>query len=232
MYYPKSQIVVNLYTNGQEYVIKSSKENYIGSFWKTADGKFFTGKTPESKNIQELILSPSSTTASSLSNDVYVNNSYTITNLYTKVYPVFSQMQYIPLSFTPNPTQSDYDLGEFTRYFCKKTNEIRYLEINKETYEKLIGQDPTYLWQIYIPFKYQWNISGEKKQIYSINKKVTEYMITKFNLFSLNKFLKEDYLKFWKPSLNLKPSTSIVNTDSLPTPQTNGGGYQGKELLS
>ena len=57
-------------------------------------------------------------------------------------------------------------------------------------------------------------------------------MITKFNLFSLNKFLKEDYLKFWKPSLNLKPSTSITNTDSLPTPQTNGGGYQGKELLS
>ena len=86
MYYPKSQIVVNLYTNGQEYVIKSSKENYIGSFWKTADGKFFTGKTPESKNIQELILSPSSTTASSLSNDVYVNNSYTAANTANTIY--------------------------------------------------------------------------------------------------------------------------------------------------
>ena len=51
MYYPKSQIVTNLYTNGQEYIIKSNNEKYIGNYWKTSDGKFFTGKTPEDKNI-------------------------------------------------------------------------------------------------------------------------------------------------------------------------------------
>jgi hypothetical protein len=232
MYYPKSQIVIDLYTNGQEYVIKSTQENYVGPFWKTSDGKFFTGKTPEAKNIQELTLSQSSITAATLSNNVYVNNSYVITNSYTKLYPEFSKIEYIPSPFNPQPTQDDYALEEFTRYFCKKTNEVRYLEINKETYEKLVGQDPTYLWQVYTPFRYQWNISGEKEQVYSTNKKVTEYMITKFNLYSLNKFLKEDYLKFFKPSQSKNPSTSILNTNTLPTPQTNGGGYQGKELLS
>ena len=198
MYYPKSQIVVNLYTNGQEYVIKSSKENYIGSFWKTADGKFFTGKTPESKNIQELILSPSSTTASSLSNDVYVNNSYTITNLYTKVYPVFSQMQYIPLSFTPNPTQSDYDLGEFTRYFCKKANEFIYLEIDKDTYDKLKNKDPKILYQLYVPFTLKWQLIGDKEKVYNTNKNIIELVMRDQKMYLLNRYLKENYTQFWK----------------------------------
>ena len=54
MYYPQSQIKTNLYTNGQEFSIESTKENYIGYYWKTSDGKYFTGKTPNDKNIQEL----------------------------------------------------------------------------------------------------------------------------------------------------------------------------------
>jgi len=255
MYYPKSQIVINLYTNGQEYVIKSTSENYIGNYWKTSDGKFFTGKTPEDKNIQELTIVTSTFSQNSSSPSYiqpiqvdlalaydapYVGENpdlYNERNIldYAKLKNIDTNSPpslLLPSPFNPQPTQDDYALGEFTRYFCKKTNEVRYLEINKETYEKLAGQDPTYLWQVYTPFRYQWNISGEKEQVYSTNKKVTEHMITKFNLYSLNKFLKEDYLKFFKPSQSKNPSTSILNTNTLPTPQTNGGGYQGKELLS
>lgn len=208
MYYPKSQIVTNLYTNGQEYVLKSNNQNYIGFYWKTSDGKFFTGKTPEDKNIQELI-NATSTTSLQYSNltseafevkntSVYLNNSNVIAEEYNKINLKFLNINNIPLSFNPQPTQDDYDLGEFTRYFCKKTNEIRYLEINKDTYEKLLGQDSSYLWQLYIPFKYQWLISGDKETVYKTNNNITNYMIVKFKFPLFNKFLKEDYLKFWK----------------------------------
>ena len=209
MYYPKSQIVTNLYTNGQEYVIKSNSANYIGNYWKTSNGKFFTGKTPEDKNIQELIVATSdiSLQYSNLtseafeyqSNSAYLNNSDVITGEYNRLNDTLLNVNLLPTSYNPQPTQDDYALGEFTRYFCKKTNELRYIEINKDTYEKLTGQDPTYLWQLYTPFKYQWIISGSKETVYKTNEQVTKYMTNKFKLSAFNKFLKENYLKFWNP---------------------------------
>jgi hypothetical protein len=209
MYYPKSQIITNLYTNGQEYVIKSTSTNYIGNYWKTSDGKFFTGKTPEDKNIQELIVATSDASLqySNLTseaftpkfNSVYLNNSDVITEEYNKLNDTLLNVNLLPTSYNPQPTQDDYALGEFTRYFCKKTNELRYIEINKDTYEKLTGQDSTYLWQLYTPFKYQWIISGDKETVYKTNEQVTRYMTTKFKFPAFNKFLKENYLKFWNP---------------------------------
>jgi hypothetical protein len=102
-------------------------------------------------------------------------------------------------TYSPNiPTPSDYDVGEFTRYFCKKTNEIIYLEINKDTYTKLTSKDPTYLFQMYIPFKFQWVITGEKEKVYTSNRNITRYISEKFNFPFLNKYLREDYLKYYK----------------------------------
>ena len=217
MYYPKSQIVTNLYTNGQEYSILSTNENYIGNYWKTSDGKFFTGKTPEDKNIQELYEIKNQLEPVSLSNPtstvaIFSKNADPILNVelydgktvldYTKLKNIDINNPpsfLLPVSFNPQPTQDDYALGEFTRYFCKKTNELRYIEINKDTYEKLIGQDPTYLWQLYTPFKYQWIISGNKETVYKTNEQVTKYMTNKFKFPAFNKFLKENYLKFWNP---------------------------------
>jgi hypothetical protein len=222
MYYPKSQIVTNLYTSGQEYIIKSTSENYIGNYWKTSDGKFFTGKTPEDKNIQELVVARSKfsetpSSSPSYTQPVQVDLALTYDSPYVgdnpDLYNEKNVLDYaklknidiinppsllLPVPFNPQPTQDDYNLGEFTRYFCKKTNELIYIEINKDTYDKLLGQEPTYLWQLYTPFKYQWIISGDKETVYKTNEQVTTYMITKFKFPAFNKFLKEDYLKFWK----------------------------------
>ena len=49
MYYPASQIKTNIYTNGTELVIKSDNQKYIGYYYKTSDGKYFSGKTPDDK---------------------------------------------------------------------------------------------------------------------------------------------------------------------------------------
>ena len=145
MYYPKSQIVTNLYTNGQEYSILSTNENYIGNYWKTSDGKFFTGKTPEDKNIQELYEIKNQLEPVSLSNPtstvaIFSKNADPILNVelydgktvldYTKLKNIDINNPpsfLLPVSFNPQPTQDDYALGEFTRYFCKKTNELRYI---------------------------------------------------------------------------------------------------------
>ncbi len=207
MYYPNSQIKTNIYTNGGELVFKTNNENYIGFYWKTSDGKFYTGKNPQDKSIQELVQ------ISSLSNPSTLNqtseafevepqpNLISNTDLslrYNKLNNKLLGDKIIPNSYNPFPTQEEYNLGEFTRYFCKKANEWNYIEINKDNFTKLSIKDNSYLWQLYIPFKFQWTISGEEKSVYILNKNITEYMMKKFKLNMLNKFLKEDYLKFWK----------------------------------
>lgn len=43
MYYPKSQIKPNQYTNTGEFLIASSNTEYIGYYYSTSDGKFYSG---------------------------------------------------------------------------------------------------------------------------------------------------------------------------------------------
>ena len=47
MYYPKSQIKTNLYTEGDDYVLSTTQKEYKGYYYKTSQGKFYTGRTPE-----------------------------------------------------------------------------------------------------------------------------------------------------------------------------------------
>ena len=39
MYYPKSQIKPNLYTNGEEFILSTTKETYKGPYYKISSGK-------------------------------------------------------------------------------------------------------------------------------------------------------------------------------------------------
>ena len=47
MYFPKSQIKSNLYTNGGEYVLSTTKQDYKGYYYEVSTGQKFTGKTPQ-----------------------------------------------------------------------------------------------------------------------------------------------------------------------------------------
>ena len=55
MYYPKSQITTNLYTNGSEYIILSNGRDYIGYYFTTSDNRIFSGRNPNDKPNFELI---------------------------------------------------------------------------------------------------------------------------------------------------------------------------------
>ena len=59
-YYPLSQIKTNLYTNGQEFTFTpyTPSNSYVGSYWSTSDGKFFTGKTPQDTPNNEIFKIP------------------------------------------------------------------------------------------------------------------------------------------------------------------------------
>jgi hypothetical protein len=215
-YYPLSQIKTNLFTiSNQEFIIKSTGDFYSGKYWSTSDGKFFTGEGPQDATSLELIKSKEQNDAlepNIYSNEVqivYYNDFHNDLPPKDNIVPNYLQLKNIdfnnlpkqkyPTIYNPQPTPDDYKLGEFTRYFCKKTNEFFYIEINKDTYNSLNQKDSSYVWELFIPIKYQWIISGEEKEVFKINKNVTKYMMDTFKLPFLNKFLKENYLRFWKP---------------------------------
>ena len=56
-YYPKSQIKTGLYTEGGEYYLSSTREDYVGPYYEISSGKKFSGKSPESSPTILLITS-------------------------------------------------------------------------------------------------------------------------------------------------------------------------------
>jgi hypothetical protein len=202
MYYPLSQITSNLYTNGGEYVYKSNQENYTGYYWKTSSGKIYTGKTPQDIPTSELISANSNPFNPVLQNSsipVIINqNDFENTN-YINVKSIdTSQIALTPIYFPTQPTQQDYQIGEFRRYFCKKTNEIQYVEISKDQFDLLVAKDPQILWQLYLPFFIPWDITGTREQVSRVNKNIVDLTIKNLRLPRFNDYIKNDYTKYYK----------------------------------
>jgi len=202
MYYPLSQITSNLYTNGNEFIYLNNKLPYIGHYWKTSSGKYYTGKTPQDTPTEEIILfvdsiQPQTTPVFPLDTNTYYNQDEAISIEYlTITNPPPPSL--IP-NYSPNiPTQNDYQIGEYRRYFCKKTNEIIYLEINKDTYDKLINQDSSILYQLYQPFNLPWQLTGDKSQVFITNKNITELTSQQQKLPMLSEYLRNDFTKYYK----------------------------------
>lgn len=181
-YYPKSQIKTNLYTNGGELAYKTTQEEYIGFYYRVSNGRSYTGKNPNDGVPIELVpFNPSVVDNNTEGNpsffaqpDQDYNQAITSVNdvptqpdgtpypiqVNSKPYPVKIQPRFLPVFSITQPTNDDYLKGVYTKYFCKKNNELFYLEINKNTYNKLISQDPEIAWDLYTPTKIVWQIGN------------------------------------------------------------------------
>lgn len=199
MYFPLSQISTNLFANEGEFIYVSTQLPYFGNYWKTSTGKYYTGKTPQDKPTQEIIpLSDSLGTLTSTLVNSYYNQTDDNNEVYIDLIKPLAPA--IPPQYSVNiPTPQDYNIGEYRRYFCKKTNEILYIEISKDTYDQLIGQDPTIQYQLYFPFNLSWKLTGNREQVFTVNKNITELTSQQLILPMLSEYLKKDFTKYWKP---------------------------------
>lgn len=204
MYYPKSQIQTNLYSNADLTVV-STGQPYTGDYWSTSDGKFFAGKTPDSprSNI-ELVKSSNKAVAfpqaePSTENDQ--ETSYIDSNVNTLRYTRLNNIDVstypsIPKFIPAKPTKQDYQSGEFTRYFCKKINESLFIEISKTDFIKLVDKDRSLLYKLYTPFTLNWAISGQPEKVARENQNAVEYKENIENFYGLGMYLKHNYTQF------------------------------------
>jgi hypothetical protein len=216
MYIPKNRILTNQYTDDNKLMVKSTQEYYRGFYYKQFDGKYFTGKTPNDPPNNELVpIEDTATTflPDTIQNSIAYGDYPTIFNdLNTPGYDEGMVVDYarlqginldeaartlVPNQAYPEPTIDDYELGQFTRYFCVKVNQPIYLELNKETYEKIKDKDVAYLWQPYTPFKIQWTIVGDREEVKQTNRNIVLLQERDNKRIGLSSFLKNNYTKFY-----------------------------------
>jgi hypothetical protein len=167
-YYPLSQITPNLYTNGDEF-INNTGEPYIGYYYKVSNGRFFAGRIPNAilgnieivRSTLQNNITPSVLYQETSINIINASNASADIDLEVIEYNNITNSKYLPDTLLPYynpqlPIQQDYQNTEFTRFFCKKTNEIIYIEIDKDQYDKLSIKNPQILWQLYLPFFIDW----------------------------------------------------------------------------
>ena len=200
MYYPKALITTDLYTNGGEYIDASGKP-YTGYYWQTYDGKNITGKNPQDKTGGRALTKITGTQipkqdiagASTLTVQ-YNTTSFEYQDLTTR----FENLVYVPYPVITPPTNSNYEVGSFTRYFCKRNNGEMYMEIDQNQFNKLSKRADDILWQLYTPFSMFWKLTGDREQVFQTNKNLTQQVITTKKYYRFADFLKNQYLLYYK----------------------------------
>tara|TARA_R100000908_G_C3746148_1_gene141431 strand:+ start:523 stop:1212 length:690 start_codon:yes stop_codon:yes gene_type:complete len=227
-YYPKSQIKTGLYTNGGEYNLSTTKENYVGDYYELSNGKVYTGKTPSLSSIllevpllqeleSELPLNENPPT------EVITSHNYSYSSP-----KKFSNPTFLPQFNSPLPTKDDYNREEYIRYFCIKNNEIKYLEIDQITFNKLKSKSQDILWSLYTPFSIPWKITKDLSLNKSLNFSQVQKVILENNLRGFEIFIKNNYSQYSPSSTPIDPTTSPSIGGSGGTSSggtSSGGGY-------
>lgn len=220
-YYPKSKVIENLNTQGNEYLL--NEEPYSGKYYLTYDGKAFTGAGPESgknsvlKKVQVAVNTPYINSSaripeSSISNlpesarTKLINN----TNLVVSSDFTTDRIPGKPNSYYPQPTAADYKRGYVIRYFVKKINERGFItEISETEYKNIQNGTADYDIRMYQTVKILWKITGplnsQRQSQYNVipgiidtNKRLTESANKTF--LGILDYIGGEYTKFARPT--------------------------------
>jgi hypothetical protein len=219
-YYPKSQIKPNLYTNGDEYALSTNKQPYTGPYYSLSNGQLFTGNFPgQGKNIQLITLNNSANPQGEDENTtgiLYSIPSSKDSNVYTSLTKNRYSSKNIPISVKRFPTNEDYKIGEFQRYFCKKNTSNLYLEIDVKVYENLVDNSSNIAFELYTPISFPWRLTGNNfGEVYNTNKSIIFQKERKEKLYGFSQYFNNDFSEFYKPL------TSTSSPSSTPLPSSN-----------
>lgn len=208
MYYPKSQIKTGLKTKGGELQDEKTGVEYVGDYFETSTGEYFSGKNPQDFPVVKLIpisnltsIKPPKETIVEFTTKPKEPSSYNVYDpsyLTAKKLDQNPQAPKYPKQTTPKPKSSDYEFGEFERYFVCKTNGDKVIEITKDEFTKYKSQDKTVAFQLFTPLKISWVLNSDRNKMYSVN----EYSVTRAGkenkLPSFKSYFKGRFDQFYK----------------------------------
>lgn len=230
-YYPKSQIQTGLTSQKGEFKLLNSRggvsvktlknkitnDFYVGNYFKTSDGKFFTGNGPndpegvfELQPLKEMVISeggglyskeeiPSERRNTKINQNIELNST---TSFYVgdDVYNVLRKKQtnqnapLPPKSSFPEIKEDDYIKGETFRYFAKHKINNNIIEISNSEYNFIKNRDSKIQYELYKTIQIRWKLNDLKGDLVKFNYnqvKIAEGL----GFEGLGSFLRNDYSK-------------------------------------
>ena len=209
MYFPSSQVEINLVSNG-DLAYKSNNTLYYGIYFSTSDGKYYAN-SPNDTVLIELV-KPKPTTdnnefqlyfdeAETIEGpdprfESYENELYSLLTNASKTPPNINP----PLSYYFIPNTNNISKGYVTRFFAKKISQNLYIEISKKTYNQFIDLSPKVAFNLYEVANLIWYLrSPGESSVAQANVSNILNFEKKYNWGNFNQFLKvnkekEDFL--------------------------------------
>lgn len=200
MYYPKSKIIADRYTEGRELIYLDTRQSYTGYYYILADGRIFSGKNPNDGTPRQLVFVTSYTDQPVSDPDVFSVSPTSILKAYdfspsklpydairlpiTKVYPPVDLIE-------PQYTAPAVSYPSFTRYFARRANNVIFIEIDQQQYNRFVGKDTLVNWPSYTVFSLPWTTTGQsREQIVKANKNIVLLTEQRVKVPGLSQYLK------------------------------------------
>ena len=211
-------------TNAVEGVLVNEqfRNPYTGYFHYTSKGKYFSGKTPEASVVEKLViledtiedestLLPSTKSKIALfiddpepsiafRNDEYEDGAWSQMMVINYMNTIGTSHTSPPTFINPYhnpeiPTEKDYKLGSFIRYFSKSYSTKIYIEIDKSMFEKIISKNSNVPYELYQAFSIPWTLIGKESQVRQINQDIVSLAERKNKLVGLQEYFRNKYLQ-------------------------------------
>tara|TARA_Y100001963_G_scaffold41514_1_gene58161 strand:- start:568 stop:2283 length:1716 start_codon:yes stop_codon:yes gene_type:complete len=208
-YIPKSQIQQVVTVSDKELVYKSNNQPFSGQYMKTSNGQMFAGwNNLNIKDSEELTYSDNFIQGmkKAISGNSQKTLSFTVDaqeygNQKRPIKSFLNNVNVIPV-VKNRPLLTDYTRGWFVRYFIKRFNSFKYIEVSKTTYESLISKDGRYDHNLYEQGNIKWHIKGNN--VYRLNSLEIKKQSVRFpNLINLFPILNEFHAPSTKVEENL-----------------------------
>lgn len=207
-YYPSSKVLTDQNTSGGEFSIDG--KSYKGKYYVTYDGKYYSGKSPEtgpSKLLTKGVPVYSEVPINRVNlelldqEQVIKKNSSQFSSGTSK-----NRIPGKPNTHYPQPTPNDYRRGYIIRYFIKKENQKGFItEISQEEYNSVVNGRADYDTSLYQTAKILWKLTGplrsQRQSQYNIipgiidtNQRLTE--TTNKTFLGITEFIGGEYDKF------------------------------------
>lgn len=194
-YIPKNKIITSLYATPEDgFFLKNTLRTYVGYYYKTYDGLYFSGETPNDPTTTELTIQ--NPNEEGLGNPYWYEDDPILAGAEIAL-KSNSSGYLVPYSLTI-PTSQDYSNGEFTRYFSVKRNQPIFTEISAQTYNKIQQKHTDVPWQLVKVFTLTWTINGESQEVFNLNKNMTNLVEQKENVPGLGVYLNQNWLQHYE----------------------------------
>ena len=179
IYTPKFKQELGLYTEGKEWMLADSLEEYVGLYHKYPNTSVYSGAEwsndsklliPYANQTQPTsLLSPNGEPISDLESN---NNS-----IYFRLTGTRFNQYYTPPFYYPQPTEEMYAIGYMSRFFVQKINEPEQItEVNPAEFDRANNKNKAGIDEnLYNKLKIDWTIDGPLDEVRKTNLRVLKY---------------------------------------------------------